>query len=843
MLPPVKPVSGKVKTFGEGVKLLWIQKDNFKHEYMRNFRKMNPKTGFLDKQSFRKLSRLVALLFFLMFAHQYSAQSIDSDGDGIADSIDLDDDNDGIPDILENGACGVPPPTIIPGNGFLTHYLFNETFGTMSTVTGTRSVNMTTLGTGANTTYNYYEAVLGTTPSSSNDGSGPPNSLQDGRYTIFNNIRNTAQWSSSLWQNIGDHTNGGTTPTAGRMLIVNASAAPGEFYRKTLTNVIQGAPISASLWVMNLDLNTSSNNNRRLPDITVRFIQGGVTIYSYNTGEIPRYSAGDVNAWRFFKNPSVFFPSSGQPIDVVFVNNSPGGEGNDLAIDDIIIYQSLCDYDNDGIPNYLDLDSDNDGCPDALEGAGNFNPSATASGTLSTQTPNINFGTAVDANGVPTVVAAGGQGLGQSLDPSKNDCLDYDGDGYPDWQDLDDDNDGIPDKDECIGFVSSNTNGVWKGRTASNITIAANPATTSSGINQFLTTDPEVNFSANTNGGTPRFTTASSSTSYTITFSNAVPANEIGLMIHDVNVRSALSPNAAFKIEVNFGSGFVNPSGAFVKTLAGRQEGVGYDVNMGVPTFQDLPNPADTNGGEDLLLKGVGTRLIKAVRISGSNVSTAVPGSDTVSYSFFAFVNCDLDGDGLPNHLDLDSDGDGCSDVLEGGATFTTAHLQDSALPGGNSGPGYTGTAAPVIQNLGNTVGSTATTFGIPTLAGTGQGIGDSQNAGINLQCAPFCFKPAVIDAGNTYPAKHGITALGRAGADNGNWPMVRQSAWTVLESKEKGFVVNRVATTAALVNITNPVAGMMVYDEQADCLKIYSLKSGDPAMAWHCFLTPACPD
>ena len=120
-----------------------------------------------------------------------------------------------------------------------------------------------------------------------------------------------------------------------------------------------------------------------------------------------------------------------------------------------------------------------------------------------------------------------------------------------------------------------------------------------------------------------------------------------------------------------------------------------------------------------------------------------------------------------------------------------------------------------------------------------GQGIGSSTDATVN-NC--FCYKPAVLDAGNTFPTKHGITAL-RAGADNENWPMTRQSAWTVLESKEKGFVVNRVATTSGLANITNPVEGMMVYDEEEDCLKIYTLKSGDTVMAWHCFITPACPD
>lgn len=114
----------------------------------------------------------------------------------------------------------------------------------------------------------------------------------------------------------------------------------------------------------------------------------------------------------------------------------------------------------------------------------------------------------------------------------------------------------------------------------------------------------------------------------------------------------------------------------------------------------------------------------------------------------------------------------------------------------------------------------------------------------IRLACvSSYCYKPGILDAGNTYPTKHGITALGRAGAENENWPMLRQSAWTVLESKEKGFVVNRVATTAGLINITDPVEGMMVYDEEADCLKIFTLKSGDTEMDWHCFVTPACPD
>lgn len=105
-----------------------------------------------------------------------------------------------------------------------------------------------------------------------------------------------------------------------------------------------------------------------------------------------------------------------------------------------------------------------------------------------------------------------------------------------------------------------------------------------------------------------------------------------------------------------------------------------------------------------------------------------------------------------------------------------------------------------------------------------------------------LCYKPAATTGGTVLDTNHGITALGRAG-DNDNWPMVRKGAWTVLESKEKGFVVNRVPTTAALANITNPVIGMTVYDIEAKCLKIYSVKEGDTNANWHCFNMQTCPD
>jgi len=104
------------------------------------------------------------------------------------------------------------------------------------------------------------------------------------------------------------------------------------------------------------------------------------------------------------------------------------------------------------------------------------------------------------------------------------------------------------------------------------------------------------------------------------------------------------------------------------------------------------------------------------------------------------------------------------------------------------------------------------------------------------------CFKDPALDT-TKHPSIHGITSLKRAGAVNGdNWPMVRESAYTVLESNTKGFVINRLTT--AQLNAIQGVDGMMAYDTTAKCLKLYVVDLVNPAnTGWACFTTPACPN
>lgn len=123
--------------------------------------------------------------------------------------------------------------------------------------------------------------------------------------------------------------------------------------------------------------------------------------------------------------------------------------------------------------------------------------------------------------------------------------------------------------------------------------------------------------------------------------------------------------------------------------------------------------------------------------------------------------------------------------------------------------------------------------------------------------CA-VCYEDPTLVTGATYPAKHGITTLGRAGKTSSgtnntasDWPMNKNSAYTVLESKSKGFVITRMTSDPAqssainhINKITNPVVGMMVFDTFADsgkgCLKIYT--GPGTGEGWKCFNTQGCP-
>ncbi len=347
----------------------------------------------------------------------------DSDGDGILDNVDIDDDNDGIPDSEEESLCSASSISKTTNYKFL-----NETFGE-----GNRATINTTYD--AETTYCYEDGTFGTSTTTCpnlND-----NNLSDGEYVVYykagdgdgtNDTPNgeVASWADNYWYTGEDHTSGDTN---GRMAMFNASYDPGTFYTATIIGSLPNIPITYSFWVLNLDTTDAPGIATRLrPDILVEFrdVNNNV-LASITTGDIPPSINGDpAGSWHQFTANLTFNVSE---FYVYFINNEVGGAGNDLAIDDIVISQTLCDTDGDGVADIFDLDSDNDGIPDVVEaGLGSYSD---GNATLT------NSSGWVDSNN------NGMHDLSEG-----NSVLDSDGDGTPNYLDLDSDNDTIFDVDE-----------------------------------------------------------------------------------------------------------------------------------------------------------------------------------------------------------------------------------------------------------------------------------------------------------------------------------------------------------------------------------------------------------
>jgi hypothetical protein len=356
----------------------------------------------------------------------------DSDGDGVYDNFDIDDDNDGILDVTEEVNCNSV-------NGHKVDYKFlNESFGT-----GGKTSSFTA-AYNATTTYCYEDGIAGT-----NTTACPSQStwiLDDGEYTVVSKITGTLASDPEnihgdlAWYNGEDHTIG---DTSGRMAVFNASFTPGTFYETTITGILSNLPITYSFWVLNI-MAASTFPNSILPNVTVEFYDlSNNLLATFNTGNIGRCSGSTTDntcsqgAWQQFTT-SVNLGNV-NAFTIRFKNNAPGGGGNDLALDDISISQTLCDLDNDGVADMFDLDADNDGIEDVIEaGLGNL---SNAKGKIDA--------TWVDTNG---------NGLLDSAESTAAlPALDSDHDGIPNYIDLDSDNDSLFDLDES---GAGNTNAV-----------------------------------------------------------------------------------------------------------------------------------------------------------------------------------------------------------------------------------------------------------------------------------------------------------------------------------------------------------------------------------------------
>ncbi len=142
----------------------------------------------------------------------------------------------------------------------------------------------------------------------------------DGYYTITNKITNCF---GDTWQHVSsDHTGGGN------FMLVNASFDPGDFFLTTVTDLCPNTTYEFSAWIMNVMVPVISIK----PNITFHIEQpDGTILASFDSGDIPVTGGPQWKQYGFLFTT----PANNATIVLRMNNNSPGGNGNDLALDDI----------------------------------------------------------------------------------------------------------------------------------------------------------------------------------------------------------------------------------------------------------------------------------------------------------------------------------------------------------------------------------------------------------------------------------------------------------------------------------------------------------------------------
>lgn len=153
------------------------------------------------------------------------------------------------------------------------------------------------------------------------------NRPRDGSYAISNKHKHFN------WFKLNDHT---PNDENGRMLIVNASFEPGEFFRLPISGLCKSTFYEFSSWIVNLTRTYTEACGKGIP-INVSYQIWNKTneklLASGNTGPI---YGGSEPTWRRF---ALMFTTRPNETSVILKirNNGKGGCGNDLALDDITL--------------------------------------------------------------------------------------------------------------------------------------------------------------------------------------------------------------------------------------------------------------------------------------------------------------------------------------------------------------------------------------------------------------------------------------------------------------------------------------------------------------------------
>ena len=132
----------------------------------------------------------------------------------------------------------------------------------------------------------------------------------------------------TTWHSLSeDHT---PSDLNGNMMIVNASFTAGDFYKQRVSGLCAGTTYEFAAWIVNMLKPGSCQSGGIDPNITFTIeTVGGIVLQTYNTGDIGETGTPEWKQYGFY------FTANADEVIIRMTNNSKGGCGNDIALDDI----------------------------------------------------------------------------------------------------------------------------------------------------------------------------------------------------------------------------------------------------------------------------------------------------------------------------------------------------------------------------------------------------------------------------------------------------------------------------------------------------------------------------
>ena len=450
-------------------------------------------------------------------------------------------------------------------------------------------------------------------------------------------------------------------PTAGNG--ANSALNPGgttnvTFPASTFTNTQTGSDVSpgtiTSLRIVSYPANTTTLTINGTIYTTANFPVGGITIPAASNGQPTQAILIDPFD-NFVRVPLIYYT----------IDNA----GKESLLTGTAILQLLTDNDRDGIADGNDIDDDNDGITDFIEVCGS---GATTFGCLT--------------GGSDPSADNDNDGIINFRDPdfgtlNSNGCvaiLDIDGDGVPNYLDLDSDNDGIADVVEAFG-VDENGDGI---------------------IDNYTDTDGD-GLSQNVDGNN----TGAAGSGFGLGFKDfdgdGIP-NSVDLDSDNDGIPDIIEANSVDADNNGLIDVFIDANG---NGMNDNNEVAGSIMKTGADTNNDgradsfpfnnadktsFSNPYDIDSDGDGIVDAIEAGFPSYVNIiNGKVIGPALNGWATAILSLEFLNLSNTDNRGPVNYLDIDADDDGITDNVEGQPTFSYVVPSDTDTDGDGLADAY----------------------------------------------------------------------------------------------------------------------------------------------------------